>query len=482
MRNLIRHLLLGVGPLVWIITSAMLWAQSPKPIELMPATTVFYAEGLDSPALMQLPFVENILQSSLFRQLWKSPDAMKLRGGITLAEVALGERLQDAIGKLTGQGWAIGIDRESKGIVVWAHARDTASCEELTRKLVAIAENDAKSKGHELKHVAYRDVEAYEIGQAIVARMDDYLVVTNQRQLAKLLIDRWREPPAKSDSLAANKRFQEFADPTPTTDNKSKPLARAWLDLQQLHEAGLAKKLFEGPHDNFPAELLLGGAVAVLRGAPMLAASLTADGTQLHLRFEAPISPAARADRYEYFFGQNISGQAPPIVQLNGTQANVCLYRDVSQLWQRAGDLFGQKTNDQLAQAETTLTTLFSGRDFANDILGSIRPEMQLIVTEQEFGKESAPIPQIKLPAFALVTRLRDPQLMQPQMKRIFMSLIGFINVMGAMNQQPQLDLEAFRLEKGWEVTATYAVEADRPKDWIVPVQYNFSAHANDDG
>lgn len=470
-----RHLLLCVGPLVGIITSAMLWAQSPKPVELMPATTVFYAEGIDSPAVMQLPFVDNILKSSLFRQLWKTPEAMKLRGGITLAEVALGERLQDAVGKLTGQGWAVGIDRDTKGIVLWAHARDVATCEELYKKLVAIAENDAKSKGNELKHVSYRDVDAYEINKAIVARLEDYLVVTSQGELAKRLVDRWREPPAKADMLAANTRFQEFASQSLSAKNKSQPLARAWLDLQQLHEAGLANKLFEGPHDNFPAELLIGGAVAILRGAPTLEASLNVEDKQLHLLVEAPITKSAHADRYTYFFGQDIDGQAPPMIQLSGTQANLCLYRDVSQLWQRAGDLFGQKTNDQLAQAETTLTTLFSGRDFANDILGSIRPELQLVVTEQEFGKDAAPIPQVKLPGFALVTRLRDPQVMQPQMKRIFMSFIGFVNVAGAMNQQPQLDLEAFRLESGWEVTATYAVEADRPKDWIVPVQYNFS-------
>ena len=471
-----RYLLLCFCPLASIITSAMLWAQSPKPIELMPASTVFYAEGIDSPALMQLPFVENILQSSLFRQLWKTPDAMKLRGGITLAEVALGERLQDAVGKLTGQGWAVGIDSHSKGIVLWAHARDATTCDELYRKLIAVAENDAKSKGHELKHVSYRNVDAYEINKVIVARLEDYLVVTNQSELAKRLVDHWREAPAETDTLAGNKRFQDFArQATTETQGKAKQLARAWLDMQQLHEAGMAKKLFEGPNDNFPAELLLGGAIAVLRGAPTLTASLNSEDKQLNLRLEMPITKSAHTDRYEYFFGQNISGEAPAMIDLSGTQANVCLYRDIAQLWQRAGDLFGQKTNDQLAQAETTLTTLFSGRDFANDILGSIRPELQLVVTEQEFGKAGAPVPQTKLPAFALVTRLRDPQVMQPQMKRIFMSFIGFINVTGAQNQQPQLDLEAFRLESGWEVTATYAIEADRPKDWIVPVQYNFS-------
>lgn len=465
-----------VGPIAWIITSAALCAQSPKPTELMPSSTVFYAEGTDSQTVLQLPLVENLVQSALFRELWKTPDVMKLRGGITLAEVALGERLPEAVGKMTANGWSLGVDARSQGVVLWLHARDAATCAELYKKLLFIAENDAKSKGRELKQMTYRDVDAYEVNGAVLARLEDYLVICNKGELAKGLVDRWREPPAKTDTLSGNQRFRVFADQaTLASKTKAIRLARAWLDLQQIHDAGMAKKIFAGPHDNFPAELFLGGVIAVLRGAPTLQASLETEDQQLQLRFSAPITKESIGDRHDYFFGENVKGQAPARMVLGGSQANVCLYRNLAQLWQRAGDIFGQKTNDQLAQAETTLTTLFSGRDFASDILGAIHPELQLIVTEQELGKRNTPVPQVKLPAFALVTRLREPQVMQPQMKRIFMSLIGFANVAGAMNQQPQLDLEAFRLESGWEVTASYAVDADRPKDWIVPVQYNFS-------
>ena len=470
-----------ISPAAWLLATAIIVAQSPRPAELMPATTVFFAEGIPSDAVMQLPFVRNVTQSTLFRQLWNSPDAMKLRGGITLAEAALGERLPETLAKLTGKGWALGVDSHTNGIVLWAHARDTATCQELYKKLLSIAEADAKSKGRELKRATYRDAEAYDVNGSLVSRIDEYLIVSNKGELIKGLVDCWRDAPAKTQTLAGNPRFQNFqaaaleTNATGEAGKSTRPLARAWLDVQQLHEAGMAKKLFEGPHDNFPAELLLGGVLATLRGAPALEARLNSEANQLHLQFASPIVKSTVADRYDYFFGQAGSGEAPARIELGVSQANVCLYRDIARLWQHAGDLFGQKTNDQLAQAETTLTTLFSGRDFANDILGAIRPELQLVVTEQTFGQREAPIPQVKLPAFALVTRLRDPQGMQPQMKRIFMSLIGFLNITSAMNHQPQLDLEAFRLESGWEVTATFAVDADRPKSWVVPIQYNFS-------
>ncbi len=459
-----------------ILPLSRLSAQSPKLPELLPATTVLYVEGLDSQSVLQLPLVDELIKSPLFRQLWNTPDAMKLRGGITLAEVALGERLPESLAKLTGQGWALALDRQTQGVVFWARTRDNATCEELYKKLLSIAEMDAKSKGRDVKQVAYREVNAYEVNGTVIARLDHCLAVSNKGEFVKSLVDRWREPSAPADTLAGNQRFADYArGASPQPSGESKRLAHAWLDIQQLHDAGLAKKLFVGPHDNFAAELLLGGVIAALRGAPTLEATFDVEQKQLHVSLQTPLSKSAVTNRYEYFFGPNAGGQAPPVIQLKGAQANVCLYRDIAQLWQHAGDLFGQKTNDQLAQAETTLTTLFSGRDFASDILGSIRPELQLIVAAQEFGQAGRPVPQVKLPAFALVTRLRDPQTMQPQMKRIFMSLIGFANVAGAMNEQPQLDIESFRLEGGWEIAATYAIDADRPKDWIVPVQFNFS-------
>lgn len=468
------------GSIAWIITSTLAWAQSPKPVDVLPSTTIVYVEGIHTQSVLDLPLIKSVTSTPLFAQLWKSPDAMKLRGGITLVELALGERLPETLGKLTSNGWSLAIDSHSQGVVLWTRSQDAATCNELYNKLLSIAQSDAKSKGHELKQVTYKDVDAYEVGGAIIGRLDDTLIVANKSELVKKLVDRWRDRPAKLDSLAANPRFQEFAKQLsnqalsqPTTD-KQMEVARVWVDLKQVREAGLANKLFKGPSDNFAAELLLGGVIELLRDASTVQATLSSHDKHLQVRIEMPISKSAISDKYEYFFGKDASGQAPALIKLSGMQANISVYRDIAQLWQRAGDLFGQSTNDQLAQAETTLTTLFSGRDFANDILGSIRPELQLIVTEQDFAKAKT-VPQIKLPAFALVTRLRDPQAMQPQMKRIFMSLIGFVNVAGAMNQQPQLDLEAFRLESGWEVTATYAVDADRPKDWIVPIQYNFS-------
>ena len=46
------------------------------------------------------------------------------------------------------------------------------------------------------------------------------------------------------------------------------------------------------------------------------------------------------------------------------TIVSLSSYRDVSAMWLRAGDLFNEQTNEELAKADSGLTTLFSGKDF----------------------------------------------------------------------------------------------------------------------
>ncbi len=215
-----------------------------QPAELMPSTTIFYVEGASSDTVLKLPLVSQLTSSALFAKIWTTPDVMKLRGGITLAEVALGDRLPQVLGKLTEQGWVLAIDGESKAVVLWAHARDAATCQEMYKKLLTVAQSDANSKSKELKQVTYREVDAFEANGTIVAGMADYLVVASKGELLKSLVDRWRDASGTVKTDGKPERFQELKRATnKSTDTPSVQVARAWLDVRQLRDSGLAKKL-----------------------------------------------------------------------------------------------------------------------------------------------------------------------------------------------------------------------------------------------
>ena len=75
----------------------------------------------------------------------------------------------------------------------------------------------------------------------------------------------------------------------------------------------------------------------------------------------------------EYYFGPQGKGTAP---QLSVDEPRDCVCRD--QLPRRfshvaAGleDLLSEQNNEELAKADSSLTTLFAGKDFGEDILGA---------------------------------------------------------------------------------------------------------------
>ena len=139
------------------------------------------------------------------------------------------------------------------------------------------------------------------------------------------------------------------------------------------------------------------------------------------------------------------------------------------------GDLLSDRANEQLAVADTQLTTFFSGRDFGEDILGALESNIQIVGNAQNFT-ETLPQPAIKLPAFAMQFRMRNPEETQPELRRVFQAFVGFLNVTGAMNGQPQLDLGMEKIDNAQLITATYVPARDQHEESVsAPIQFNFS-------
>jgi hypothetical protein len=187
-----------------------------------------------------------------------------------------------------------------------------------------------------------------------------------------------------------------------------------------------------------------------------------------------PFDRAWAGEPREHYFGPQGLGAAPPLPATGDLLLALSTYRDVSGMWLRAGDLFDEKINDGIAKADSNLTTLFGGKDFGEDILGALRPGLQIVASRQAFAA-GQPVPAIKLPAFALLATLKDPVRMQPELRRTFQSLIGFLNVVGAMNGQPPLDQEMEKTANGQIIVAKYLPDAASKDSLAQRIHYNFS-------
>ncbi|MFO0942872.1 MAG: hypothetical protein U0930_19210 [Pirellulales bacterium] len=478
------------APAILAVQAEAIQAESAPSSLILPAETVVYIRLDPLQNLIEHPLRKRIEASEAFQKIWKSPGLVQLRLGIGVAEFAMGEKLESVLRRISHGGIELAVDAKTQGAVIIASTENQKWLESYIAKLLKLAKDDAQKNNRpsNLNEADYRGLKGYKVEQAVVVQLDHRLLITNKSELAKSIIDRWldKTPDSLSHQAAFQTAWGELVSGSATGANESlsnqsnnqshdarQSIAKIFVDVDRLRQAGVAKELFEGKAKDFGAELLFGGLLANLHKTPYLVGNLHTLGNEITFQASTPHDKAWLGKSREFFAGPDGSGQALPMLMPTGTLGSLSAYRNVSQMWLRAGDLFDQQVNDQLASADNTLTTLFSGRDFGEDILGMLEPEMRLVASRQVFD-DPAPIPAIKLPSFALVAKLKDSK-MRPELKRIYQSFIGFLNVVGAQNGQPQFDLDMETKDSAQFYTASYVFEVDRKKREEAPIQFNFS-------
>ncbi|MEM6471040.1 MAG: hypothetical protein AAF802_15885 [Planctomycetota bacterium] len=445
--------------------------------ELLPMTVVAYADVGGFPKLLDVvlehPLRPKVEASPIVKSVLESKDlqpALQLVGGF---EASMGKPALDAIIELTDEGVSIAFDGASQGAILMLKCSNRDLLERFRGFVLALSQAGRGNFGV-LPKSDYRGVTAYSVSEDLkLALIDDWLLVTNKPELGKSTIDRLLDDSV--DSLADKPGFQAAMLSTDPC------VARAYVDINTIRSAGVASDLYEGLTPNIAAEALFGGIMSNLKYTPYATATLDVDSDGLQLMLATRHQQQWEQGR-ESFFGDNGEGVAPPSLGLDDVLFSMRAHRDLSEVWLRAPDLMTEKGNDELAQADTGLTTLFSGMDFGEDVLGSLEPGFSLIVVASNFD-DAAVVPSIRLPSFALEFRMRDPEATTKEFRRVFQSLVGFFNVVGAMNGQPQLDQRLEDDEETTMVVADYVLPKEFDESGPVPIIYNFSptiAFSND--
>ncbi len=436
---------------------------------LYPPSTLVYAEAHEPARLIALifdhPLREKIESLEPYQMAIASPGYKRFLLGRTMVEGQLQMSWRESLETLLANRVSFAVDRDTQGGAVIIHGKDADSMRLFRDKLLEftkLGENADKIEAGE-----YRGIQAHRINNLWYAVADDRLLITNKPDLGKAILDRMLDA---GESLADNSRFQ-----TALRARDETLAGWAFIDLHALRDAGVATGLFENQINNPVVELLVGGIQSVLQETPYATASLTATTRQLGLRLGMPSQPDWIPEERDYYFGPSGQGRGPALPTVSDPLFTLSTYRNVSEMWLRAGDLFNADINDGFAKADANLTTLFAGRDFGEDILGSFRSEVGFIATRKDFD-DVLPRPTIKLPAFALVFELKEPETMTRELRRIYQSLVGFLNVVGAMNGQKQLELDMERLGDHAELlTASYVPEDDDRDSVNAEIVYNFS-------
>lgn len=462
----------GLSLTLILLATTSLVADDRAAADLLPSTTIIYAEVPQPQDLLKVidghPLRERIEKMQGVRDAYQGKQFLQFKAAVSIVEAKLGQTWQNIIQSVSEGGIAVGFDVESQGATVLVKARDDESAPKLLDTILELTRAAAKDAGNPdpVKSGEYRGITAYQIDQARVATFGPWLAVTNKPKSGQAVLDAYLDKPKQT--LASNEQFQ-----TARSQAAADSTAWGYVNIEGIRSGGVAEDLFKGKTDNPVAEFLIGGLLDTLQHTPYVTASLTLDHEHTRLEVATPHQQDWATEAREYFFGPEGSGRAPAPIKIANQLLTFSTYRDVSTMWLRAGDLFEDNIVDQFAQAESVLSTLFSGKDFAEEILGEVRPEIQLVVARQTFA-DDVPQPAIKIPAFAAVFRMKHPEAVTPEFRRTYQSLIGFLNITGSMNGQPQLDLDIDKEDGVQIVSASYIVEKDVSPAGL-KIHYNFS-------
>ncbi len=437
--------------------------------EILPASTILYLE-VPSPAdliaqVVEHPLRERIEKLDAVRQGKRTPPYLAFVGFVAGLEAELEMKWPEIVREVAGQGAIVAFEPKDEGLLIGLHGEDGATQQQLIESLIRLVRLGRQGNDRDpVREATYRDLPVYRIGDARVTRVGDWIWITNQDSVGKGLIDALHD--GTEDSLAGSEAFRTAAQ------TGRDHAIWSWGNLEALRERAGSEGIPDRT-DNAIGELLIGGLIDLARHVPDLTLVADVNDQGLSLSAVTPFRSEWTSESREYWWGPEDRGQAPPRLAVAESLMQIEFHRDLSEMWLRAGDLYVDSTVDQFDQAESTLSTLFAGADFGEDILGAFAPTGHLIVARQTFD-DPALVPDIRLPSFALVFEMEDAERMGPQLQQNFQDLIGFVNITGAMNGQPRLYQRSDSGDDWVLAIAEYRAQAGADRQ-AKPINYNFS-------
>jgi hypothetical protein len=418
------------------------------------------------------PLRAKIEQLDQVKEAMASPGFLQMRAGVGLMEAQLGTDWQTAIRKLSAHGLHAGFRASDQSFCLALHSDDEELLKKTAGTMLSFIRNNAGEGASPFELTDHRGGKMARFREGSIARMGRWFLASNNHNALVELADRVaeRETAKNADGSSGGKSLLQNAEFRKAWDGRDQDSdAFAFVDVGAFRKAGLAPELFSGKTNNPGAELLVGGVLEGLSKANYLSASLKFDASKLLTSIRLPHVAADSTAVREFFFGNQGMGRAPVPLEMEGLAAQVVTYRNLGAWWLAKEDLFPEEVVAQLAQGDSQLSTLFGGVDFGADVLGAVHPEMRLLVRAQKYPEGVNP--DVKIPAFALVTRLQNPS-SERRFRISFQSLVGILNLSDDGMDRPQIELVSGK-EDGIQITGgQYTPESGFSGEMIV---FNFS-------
>jgi hypothetical protein len=371
----------------------------------------------------------------LYQEQVSKPQFTEFLNVVRFLEITLDTDWRTGLAKLTGGGITLAVCPENTVLLI-IDAEDEHMLERLHEILLNMAWSEAEKQGQpdRVESTQYEDVTAWTFnGKEAHAIIGKRLVIANRPEGLKAVLELRSE--TERASLASNPTYQAAKQAVGPD-----AVGTVFADLKLLMQIPNIAQLLEQPRENPLAALAFAGIVEAVRDSNWLALGLSIQDRTLVLRASTDGKMVAKTSPVAFALPKEPGDGALPNLSVPRRIAALTLYRDLHQFYAAKDDLFPERTSG-LIFFENMMGIFFSGRDLTNEVLAETKPEIRFVVAEQEYDPAIG-TPQVKLPAFAAILRLRDPEQFDEVVEEAWQKAVGLINFTRGQQAMPGLIID----------------------------------------
>jgi hypothetical protein len=411
----------------------------PPAIQWIPQDAVICL-GLSEPkALLEFLAGEKataaITALPLYQQQVSRPQFQEFLNVLRFMETALDTDWRTGLAKLAGGGVTFAVCPEETVLLI-IDAEDEEMLERIHEMLISMARSEAEKQGQpdRVASTQYEDVTAWTFdGKEAHAIIGKRFILSNRPEGLKAVLE--LRSKDESASLASKSSYQAAK-----RQAKSDAIATAFADLKLLMQIPNVAQLLSQAAKNPLTALTFTGIIESIRDSNWLALGLYIKDSSLIFRASVDGKMVAQTNPAAFALPKESDEGVMPNLSVPRRIAAMTLYRDLHQFYAAKDDLFPERTSG-LIFFENMMGIFFSGRDLTNEVLAETRPEIRFVVAEQKFDPEIG-TPITKLPAFAAILRLRNPEDFDEVVEEAWQKAIGLVNFTRGQQAMPGLIID----------------------------------------
>jgi hypothetical protein len=206
------------------------------------------------------------------------------------------------------------------------------------------------------------------------------------------------------------------------------------------------------------AALVFAGVMESLRNSNWLSLGLNVEGKTLAVQVLTDGKIMGPANPAVFALPQKAGDGAWPNLSVPRRIAAFSLYRDLRGFYAAKDTLFPERSSG-LIFFENMMGIFFTGRDLTTEVQAETEPEVRIVVAEQQYDP-SAGAPAVKIPAFAVVLRLRHPEQFDEVVEEAWQKAIGLVNFTRGQKALPGLIIDR-PIYKDTKYTVAYFAPPD---------------------